>query len=307
MFLSKGNYKNILFSLAFLLILPKLSQDFLPLLFPLAAAFLVSALLQKPVSFLKKRFRIPKKLSALFFIIVFITLFSAGIFLIFNKVREEFDVFYVWIEKFDFNIISGLIGKIPAFFSSIGDLFPKILISLSILLFSSFYLTSEYEDLSEFIHSKIKKDSIFFRIIKVMKALIFGYFKLYSILFLFTFAFLFLSFNILKLRFSLILALIISIFDILPVVGTGTVLVPWGVYEICLGSRELGIKIIIVFLLLSIIKEIIQPKILGDFVGLHPLLSVVAISAGFLYMGITGAFLFPLALCVGIEISKERT
>lgn len=306
MFLSKENYKYLLFSLAFLLMLPPLFEKFFPLLCPLGIAFFVSSILQKPVTFLKKRFSIPKKLSALFFIFIFLVIISAGIVHIFNKIRYEFDFFYIWIEKFDFEVFSGLVEKIPSFFSSIGSVFPKILISASILLFASFYLTSEYEGLKRFFLLKSKKSSYLFGLIKAVKKLIFGYLKLYSILFIFTFAGLFLSFNILGIRFSFILALIISIFDILPVVGIGTVLVPWGIYEICLGSRGLGIKIIVIFLILSIIKEIIQPKILGDFVGLHPLLSVVAISAGFLYMGVTGAFLFPLVLCIFLEMEKER-
>lgn len=306
MFLLKENCRQILLPLAFILILPHLTERFFPLLFPLGVAVPVSFLLQKPVSFLKKRFYIPRKLSALFFIILFLSSFSAVLFMIFNKIKNELATFYLWLERFDLSALSGLIGKLPSIFSSIGDFFPKMLISLSILLFSSFYLTSEYDEISRFINSKIKEGSFGKSLLRGVKKLIFGYLKLYSLLFLFTFASLFFAFSILRLNFSFILALIISLFDILPVIGAGTVLVPWGIYEIFLGTRELGIKIIIVFLVISTLKEIIQPKILGGFVGLHPLLSVVSISAGFLYMGITGAFLFPLFLCLYIEMEKER-
>ena len=138
--------------------------------------------------------------------------------------------------------------------------------------------------------SSINKFSFIFTVKKAIRTIFSGYLKLYSILFIFTFSCLFLSFTLLDVTLAFTLAFAISLFDALPIAGIGIIMIPWGVFEYITSDKKLGIWLITVFAVITILKEILKPKILGDFVGLHPLVSLVAISAGYLLMGATGVF-----------------
>lgn len=101
---------------------------------------------------------------------------------------------------------------------------------------------------------------------------------------------------ILGVKYSYAIAVIIVIVDMLPILGTGSVLVPWATYAFTKGDTFLGIGLIVLFLLIVIIRRIIEPKILGERIGLTPLVTLISIWVGFKVLGILGVFLGPLLL-----------
>lgn len=108
---------------------------------------------------------------------------------------------------------------------------------------------------------------------------------------------------VLRIPHALLIGLIIALVDALPVLGSGTVLVPWAV--ICalqgLGSRALGLTV--VYLAVTTARQILEPRLLGKQLGLDPLLTLVAMYAGFRLWGIPGMILSPLAAVVVKEVS----
>ncbi len=87
-------------------------------------------------------------------------------------------------------------------------------------------------------------------------------------------------------------------FDILPVVGSGTVLVPWAVISMLTGNVGRGVGLIIVWVIISVIRQIIEPKIVGDTVGMHPLLTLFAMLFGNFVYGGLGIFLVPITIAL---------
>ena len=103
------------------------------------------------------------------------------------------------------------------------------------------------------------------------------------------------GFLILKIPYPLILAALISLFDLLPYVGILSVMLPWGLVEWFLFSRpSLGIGLIVLAVLVSVFRELLEPKIVGKTIGLSPLATLAAIYIGLKWMGFWGMLLFPL-------------
>ena len=118
------------------------------------------------------------------------------------------------------------------------------------------------------------------------------------------------AFLLLRLRYALLLALLTAVVDALPVLGVGTVLLPWALYELLTGQVPLALGLAITYAAVTVLRSAIQAKLLGDQLGLHPLASLAAIYAGWTLGGVMGMLLFPiLAICVkqalpGLELYR---
>ena len=95
-----------------------------------------------------------------------------------------------------------------------------------------------------------------------------------------------------------VIALIIAAFDIIPVCGSGGVLIPWAVFSLVQGRFAFGAGMLIVYIIITVIRQIIEPKIVGDQVGLPPVITLMAMFLGVRFMGVFGLFAFPVALVI---------
>lgn len=101
---------------------------------------------------------------------------------------------------------------------------------------------------------------------------------------------------VLGVHYALAIALVIVIVDILPILGTGTVFLPWAIFTLTRGNTFLGVGLIILFSIINVTRRIIEPKILGERIGLSPLATLISIWIGFKVLGIAGVFLGPLLI-----------
>ncbi|MBR5485782.1 MAG: sporulation integral membrane protein YtvI [Oscillospiraceae bacterium] len=117
--------------------------------------------------------------------------------------------------------------------------------------------------------------------------------KAYGIILSLTLAQLWLGLSLLGAEHAFLMALIISLLDILPIVGAGGVLVPWGLYEVVLGSTAQGIGLLILYVLVVVVRNMAEPKIVGKQMGLHPVLTITAMYAGMKLFGLIGVIAAP--------------
>lgn len=120
-----------------------------------------------------------------------------------------------------------------------------------------------------------------------------------------TFFVLLLSFMFLRIEYSLMLALIIAFVDLLPVFGTGTVLIPWAAVTLLTGNQARGIGLAVTYGIASLIRSTVQPKLIGDQLGLHPLVTLMAIYIGYRALGIWGMILFPVAAVLLVQMNEH--
>ena len=84
----------------------------------------------------------------------------------------------------------------------------------------------------------------------------------------------------------------------MPILGTGSVLVPWAVVSIIMGNSFLGIGLIILFLVITVFRRMIEPKIIGDSIGIGALSTLISLWVGFELVGVVGIFLGPIVVIV---------
>ena len=113
---------------------------------------------------------------------------------------------------------------------------------------------------------------------------------------LITFAELLAALLILRVRGAMLIAALTAIVDALPVFGVGVVLLPWAAAALLRGEMRLGIGLGIAFAGISLMRELLQAKLLGDQIGLDPLPSLLAVYVGWKLCGVLGLLLFPLLL-----------
>ena len=111
-----------------------------------------------------------------------------------------------------------------------------------------------------------------------------------------TFLQLYVGFLILGMDYALTIALITALVDILPVIGVGTVLVPWAAVKLIAGANYQGFGLLIIFAVVSVVREIIEPKIIGKSIGLHPLATLFSMYIGLETCGFLGMITFPVLL-----------
>ncbi len=111
---------------------------------------------------------------------------------------------------------------------------------------------------------------------------------------LLTFLQMFIGLALLRVPYAFILAFLIALVDFLPLLGTGIILIPWAVLSLLLGEVKLGIGLLILYAVSSVIRQILEPKLIGEGLGLHPLLSLAAMYAGLRLFGVWGMILAPL-------------
>ena len=139
-----------------------------------------------------------------------------------------------------------------------------------------------------------------------LKQLGWRYLRAYFVLFLLTVVELLVGFSLLRLPYTVLPALLIALVDILPVLGVGTVLIPWGVIELLRGHAGLGTGLLILCGVMLLLRQFFEPRIVGGSLGLHPLATLFAAYVGLELFGLLGMLLGPAAALI-VKSILERT
>ena len=128
-----------------------------------------------------------------------------------------------------------------------------------------------------------------------LKQVLLGWLKAQGLLILITFGELAVGFLLLRVDLALLLAGLVALVDALPVFGTGTVLLPWAVLSFLGGSQELALGLLILYGAITVVRNVLEPRLVGERLGLHPLLALAAMYVGFQALGVAGMILAPFA------------
>lgn len=304
---------------------------------PFVLAVIIASLMQKPAGFISGKTKIKKEIAAAILTMGVYLLFAALLsFIIYetiylisallSKSPHILNTFSDWLsglyEKTE-DLLSGispklhkeimsvmgetaenfvmkLSGAFSSFITTFAKNIPSVFISSIVALVASCYIAKDYEKLKKFFIGIIsdKVHNIIARVKKIVNKSIFGILKGYLLLFLITFVQLTLGFFIIRIKYAPLIALIISIVDFLPVLGTGIVLIPWGLISIITGDTFVGFSLIVIYLINMIVRNFAEPKILGKQMGINPLFTLFSMFLGLKFFGFWGLLLFPLALIV---------
>ena len=196
------------------------------------------------------------------------------------------------------SLLSASVGALGRLTTSIISNVPNFFVSLLLMIISSYYMTLSYFEIAKWVAETVSQKtlSILYEIKDFFENTIFKIIGAYAAIMFITFIELSIGLSILKVPNSIIWSVFIAFLDILPVLGTGTVLIPWGISAIITGSFGFGIGILILYIIISIIRHIIEPNLVGANLGLHPLVTLISMIVGLRLFGAIGMFGLPLAL-----------
>ncbi len=174
---------------------------------------------------------------------------------------------------------------------------PSVLVATIVTIVSAYFFIAEHEEVISWF-GKITPKPIKRRVAMVvanLKSAVGGYFKAQFKIMLVVVLLLFIGFWIIGVNYAILLAVLIAMLDFLPVFGTGTALIPWSVYKLLVGDYKMAIMLIVLYGITQLVRQVIQPKLVGDSVGLKPLPTLA-----FLYIGYKIGSIFGMIFAVPV-------
>lgn len=236
-----------------------------------------------------------------------------------QEISERFEVLFQVLPdsmQIEWQKITGSIGE---FFSlivqkaasptvevagSVAKGIPSALVNVVVTILSSYFFIADREKLLAFGRRYFPEEvSRYYQYLKDdVKRLVGGYFLAqFKIMFVMA-ALLLVGFLVMGVRYAFLLAILVAVLDFLPLFGTGTVLIPWALFKLLAGEYALAAGLGLLYVLGQVVRQVIQPKIVGDSMGVSPLLTLVFLYLGFKLQGISGMILAVPVGIIGIRL-----
>ncbi len=311
----------------------------LPLLMPFLLAFLFSALLRRPARFISEKLRINWQLVSA----VLVTLFFLGLAVLallvgtelFTFARDSVSQFNTvvvpavesltntiskWTSRLDPNLVTMLEGfsnsALLSLRSKVAEIstrvvtgimsnVPSSFLNVLFMIIATYFISMDFGLIRWAVAQRIREES-YSKITAALdycKTTLGRLFRSYLLIMFITFVEQTIGLTILGVDYSILIAMAIAVFDILPVVGSGTIMLPWAVSSLITGDLKMGVGLLILYVIITVIRQSIEPRIVGDHVGLHPLLTLMCMFVGLRIFGGVGMLGLPIlcAVLMGLE------
>ena len=196
------------------------------------------------------------------------------------------------------SLVSKISGAAMNLVSGVAKGVPQVIVSLLTMIFCTVFVATDYEQIRDFYHHHApeKMKHILKQIRLYTTDTLLVVLRSYALIMLLTFTELLILFSLFNIRNAALKAVLIAVMDILPILGTGTVMIPWSVISFLLGDTVMGIKTIVIYAIVTVIRNYVEPKIVGAQLGLHPIITLAAMFIGLRLFGILAMFGMPVAI-----------
>jgi len=315
----------------------------IPYVAPFVVALFITFIIERPVSFLTTKLKLPRG-AAVGIVLLFFTLVTGGIvILIFSELVNEIwrltreipsaqvvkgyiDILLGRVQNLYLSLpaelertirdsLGSVVGSISAFLQSLLNylldmvkLLPQLFLFIVISLVASFFMSRDREKISRFVYKQMPEG--WRNKIRTMKedlfAALVGFIKAQSILISVTFIELLIGYSLIGVKYVFSLALITAVVDALPVLGTGTILIPAAAINLIMGNVPKALAFIALYIVILIVRQFLEPKVVAQSLGLHPLVTLISIYVGLQLFGIIGLFLGPIIVVIIKALQKAR-
>ena len=198
-----------------------------------------------------------------------------------------------------------MIGVISGYASSL----PGTLVRILFTVIATFFLSIDYGKVTRFliIQLKEKQRKLVLEIKDYVIHTLFRCMLSYGLIMCITCLELSVGLTVIGVENPVMIAVLISVFDILPVLGTGGIMIPWTVITAATGDPGLALGLLLVYLFVTVVRNILEPKIVGGQVGLHPVVTLMALFVGARLFGLIGLFGLPIALSLIKYLNDKGT
>lgn len=190
---------------------------------------------------------------------------------------------------------------------------PTMLLNTLITIIMTCFLTADFDKVSNFVLAQLsdKKRRDFKRAKHLLKTSFLKILKAYGLIILVTFTEMLIGLTVLKLvgvfksSYIVIIAAVTAVVDILPVLGTGTIIFPWAIYSLIVGNYGLAIGLIIIYAVIAVIRQIVEPKLVAGQLGLPPFMTIIGIFLGLKLFGFIGMLIMPILIIMVKLLNDE--
>ena len=211
------------------------------------------------------------------------------------------------VNDFDFSKLGLNIGTITSSVTGMFSVFknvPSAVIGIVVGIVAWIFFTKDYSKIVKFIRLQLPdgKKNLLVEIKQVFSNTIFKMMRAYGLIMFITFCELFIGLSVLNFigvmnnSYIFIIAIAIAVFDILPVAGSGGILIPWAVISLVTGDFGRAVGIIVIYAVITVIRQYIEPKIVGSSLGVNPILTLAGLYFGLKLFGFMGMFIVPILL-----------
>jgi len=313
-------------------------------LMPFVIAAISAAILRPVLKLLNERLKLPRKITGVVITLVFYLFIALIAVIVFDKLIDGVTAFVaslpeIWTFKLmpalksiglwlgekltQMNItlnisveemlaplgsgITGLSTTLLGMAGGIAFSLPSMLINVIICIVSTLFMLFDWDRITGFVFRQMsgKAGGLTRRILRQIGHTIKKFVFSYGLIMLVTFAELSIGMNIIGIKNAFLIAAVISIFDILPVVGCGGILIPWALVNFVLGNLRVGIGVSVMYLVITVVRNVLEPRIVGQQVGLHPLVTLLSMVIGSSLMGGVGLLGLPVTLAVLNQMNAE--
>lgn len=189
-------------------------------------------------------------------------------------------------------------GRLTSFLTSLCTALPGSILSFIVFVAAFYYLTSDRDRVAESVLTLLPP-----RMAKRLRAVVervsgalFGYLRAYFLLMTVTFFELLIGLSILRAPYAFVISLIVAVVDALPVLGAGSILGPWAAIAFVKGNTAFGTGLLVLLGIMYLVRQFLEPRLIGRFIGVHPLVALAAVFVGYRLCGVLGMIAAPVIL-----------
>lgn len=216
-----------------------------------------------------------------------------------SLVRQLFQ----WLETVIPRFLSAAVDKGTALVAAL----PSFAVAAIVFVMACYFIVSDFPHLRASLADRLPQGPryVLSLIRRAVSAGFGGYIRAELILSAGVFVILLAGFFLIRQPYALLLALALAVLDFIPILGSGTVMVPWAVIDLFTGQFRHAVGLMVVWGLVALFRRVGEPKVLGDQTGLSPLLSLVSVYVGMRLAGVTGMILGPVLCLVVLNILRS--
>ena len=217
----------------------------------------------------------------------------------------------LYIETFIDDLGQSSLSLLSTFVGTASDVLSSITHMLTIFVFiviASFIMTKDFEKLTSIVQSFIPKKALtkLGQIKQLLKKSVFGLMKAQIFITFISTTIVFIGFIIFQVNNMFMTTLIIFFIDFIPYVGIGAVFIPWILYNFFTGKFVFTVQLSLLYIIVIIVRQVVEPKILASSIGIHPLVTLFILFVGIQSLGIIGVFLTPVVFVLFSAVYHAR-
>ena len=209
-----------------------------------------------------------------------------------------------------YSVFTSMLNSLGSIVSTAVSVIPKSLLFIVITVIASAYFAVGLEEVNSAVKRALPKNvcDLLVKIKDGFLSTLLKYLRSYLLLLAITFVEMLIGLLLLRAPYPLVMAIIIAVLDLLPVIGVGFVLIPWSVWSFAIGKTPFGIGLLVLFAFHTVLRQVIEPKIVGKNLGMHPLLTLIFIYVGYSVFGFIGIILVPIfTVLVNVTLDKKNS